>query len=421
MTAPVELRITALVAAAFILVGADPLPFDAVLGQQVVAGAVTGGPDSGGGCARTYARVAAKSRALAEENADGLAIRLGGRAHATLAAVDSPHDWTEGASLQGFGPRCSHGGASVEVTVVRSASIPELAAPSDADRAQVSSTFTGFMYTVNTAMRTPWPFIYAVATVPGEDDRIAARLAADRARRAAVDLSMSVVGLTGVVAFQRPESNAARNTHPPRFFYPPPSITIGVAVQVANTGNAAVVKPDPSVRIVGPDSYETVSTPVATMYPLRMLTVETDVPADEIIATAFVPDLRSYQIVAALRNAGIEARPAIQPMRTPIVDGADVVLPPNEAATDAQVARIRALFPQRGSLVVTRPHLRSCEAIENKLRAAAFAALHASGPSAVTLGPLKTTVGSCGAALYSTTGATTSSSSVTARMMVGVW
>lgn len=151
------------------------------------------------------------------------------------------------------------------------------------------------------------------------------------------------------------------------------------------------------------------------------MTVEADVPADEVVVTVSAPNADSRDLVTRLRDAGIPSRAATEFMIHPMIEGAQVVVErPERRAVDETVRRIRAALGDVGGIRTdARPHLRSCDTAENLLRRAAFAELDAPHARDVLLGQALVTDGSCGALGYFT-GSPSSSLTVTARMTVGI-
>jgi hypothetical protein len=414
-------RARAAVVLVLVLLGAAPSPRDVLQPPaQVLATGQAATPVGKTTCVRAFAAAEVKGRALAEDNADGIALRLGGVPGKTLRSSSTVLQ----PALRVLGdepaPPCEGGSAAASVTVLRAASIPVPPAPSDADRARDATLYSAPLGSPGT-LYLDEPVVYAAASVSGADDRIAARLAADRARRAAADLGKEIYGVAGVVSFTPTGSNMGAYTQPVRFFFPPETTSIGIALRLARGGVAGFER-DLRVRLAVPRPYrDTIAAPFDIVQRMRAITVETDIPADRIVVTVYSGG-RSSEIAAELRRAGIDARATSEFMYQPTRGSAEASAPPDEAAVQALLARVRALYPDgTGTSVVTRPELSSCQAAEDRLRRAAFAILDARGPLYVALGPLSFTTGWCGISEYSpSTTLSSISFSVTARLTVAV-
>ena len=154
---------------------------------------------------------------------------------------------------------------------------------------------------------------------------------------------------------------------------------------------------------------------------MRAVTVEGTFPADDVIVTAFVPTMPSRAVVDVLRKAGIDARPASEYMRQPMLQGAEVSVTADDAAVEALTALVRAALQDPRSIIQRRPHIASCDAVETHLRGAAFTLLDARSPFDVWLGPVTATAGTCGATGYLRSQTSSPSLTVTARMTIGMW
>jgi hypothetical protein len=404
------------------LLGAAPSPRD--LSQapaEVVAAGQAAAPMGQTACDRALAAAVAKARVLAEENADGITLRLGGVPGKTLRSSSTVLRPAMRVTADEPAPPCEGGSAAASVTVVRSATIPVPQAPGDADRARDVSLYSAPLAPPG-MLQVAEPVVYAAATVSGADDRIAARLAADRVRRAAGDLSREIDRVAGVVVFTPNRPGMTAYAQPVRFFFPPETSSVGIALRLMRQGGGQHVERDPRVRLVAPRPFwDAVAAPLATAQSMRAVTVETELPADRIVVTVYAQG-RSADIATGLRRAGIDARPTSEFQYQPMRGSAETSAPPDEAAVQALLSRVRAVYPEgNGTSIVTRPELSSCEPAEDRLRRAAFAILDARSPLDVYLGSLSFTTGACGTSEYSPTSPQSSASfAVTARLTVGV-
>lgn len=381
--------------------------------QQIVVSAVSGADVTSANCAS----LSAASRALAERSADELATRLGGKGGVTVATLSYPHDRDRVVRDPMLDCR---GGASVTTTVLRTAIIPIPDEPSERDRAAVTSTLG------TTPSREPplkidarFPIVYAFSNVAGDDDRVAVRIAADRARRAARLAGFRSVGLAAIIS-PRVAGTDGTPQPPPRFFYPLPAAAVGVALEVARDTSLPWPASNPAVRVVPPDPYD-VAAPVGSGELMRFVTVETSIHADNVVVTGFVSNMRSDQIIAVLRGAGIEAKATQEPILRPVIEGSYALVRPESVAVASAVRRFTDALPA-GASVGENPHLESCDGIDETLIRGALAALEARAPLAISIGGLRVTRGYCGRQIYARPGGAFGGTyDVTARTTVGVW
>ena len=390
---------------------------------RILAAAETGEPVAGeadAACARALLSITARGRALAEQNAASLAAELGGSTGTTLAQYVAGLDWQNGTTLPET--RCRHGGASAWVSVVRSATIP-LPHATDADRENVSSLYVfGDQVFLAGSVQLPPGAIYATATVPGDDERLAARIAADRAARAAGDLSIAANDVAAVVSFKPTQAGATQYPLPSRFFFPPPSTTIGVALTFPSGATRRRPHADPSAH-VAPTLSNTDALPrgVTVSGGLRQITMEASVPADDVVLTVMASEEQRPAVTAALHDAGIASSVSTEFMIRPITTARDVLVErPNQRSVDAMIRRIRTVLADvPGVTTEARPRVRSCAAAEDVLRRSALAELDAQNALDIILGRMTVTDGTCGPLGYFR-GPPSSSLTVTAHMTAAV-
>jgi hypothetical protein len=419
---------TALALAVLVLLGAaappprTPLPADSGQPAQIIAAGTTNlTVMTARQCAVAFSVAAAAARKNAEANADGLASRLGGSGRATAASTVRPLDAASGGSYEQFGARCEGGVAAAQAEVVRIASVPLPAPPSAAERARVSSLYRAYARAFDVRMRLAGDTIYAEASTPGADDRVAARIAADRARRAAQMLNRPVIGVGGLVAFERLGDAASETGASRRFFSPPPSTTIGAALEVGKAVRFAALEPENRAHEVAPGPYDTIAPPFDTVEPLRVLTVEGRLPADSVAVVVFAGRRTSAQVASVLQRAGMDARATREFQIAQLRGVAEItVAPPEPSAVAATVARVRAVLGDANDVQIqTRPQVESCEILENALLRAALVLLDARSAGTIALGGLAVSEGSCGHTEFSARGGETPAFAVTARMTVG--